>query len=200
MNEVLRPVFAWCILNLEVAMAKNSRADDRKFRELILHVARESEQDEHFGATKLNKILFYSDFWAYRKLGQSITGQQYQKLDKGPAPRRLLPIVRKMEARGDCVLAEREYFGRLQKILLALREPDLSLFSGAEIAIVHQVLERLRGLSATEVSELSHQFIGWQLAEEGEDIPYSTALLGQPRPPTPAEIEYGKKLAEELGG
>jgi hypothetical protein len=181
-------------------MTKRVRGDDRKFRELILHIARESERDEHFGATKLNKILFYSDFWAYRKLGRSITGQQYQKLDKGPAPRRLLPVVRRMEARGECVVAEREYFGRTQKILLARREPELSLFSGAEIAIVHQVLARLAGLSATDVSELSHQFIGWQLAGEGEDIPYSTALLGQPRPPTPAEIEYGERLAEELGG
>jgi hypothetical protein len=181
-------------------MSKSSRTNDQKFRELILYIARESEQDEHFGATKLNKILFYSDFWAYRKLGHSITGQQYQKLGKGPAPRRLLPVVRKMEDHGDCVLAEREYFGRTQKILLASREPDLSLFSGTEIAIVRDIIERLQGLNATDVSELSHQFIGWQLAEEGEDIPYSTALLGHPRPPTPAEIEYGKKLAEEMGG
>lgn len=181
-------------------MAKTSRADDQKFRELILYVARSSEQDEHFGATKLNKILFYADFWAYRKLGHSITGQQYQKLGKGPAPRRLLPIVRKMEENGDCVVAEREYFGRTQKVLLARREPDLAPFSGAEIAIIHDVVERLRGFNATDVSELSHQFIGWQLAEEGEDIPYSTALLGHPRPPTPAEIEYGRKLAEEMGG
>ncbi len=181
-------------------MAKPSPAKNQKFRELILYIARESEQDEHFGATKLNKILFYSDFWAYRKLGQSITGQQYQKLGKGPAPRRLLPVVRKMEESRDCVVAEREYFGRTQKVLLARREPDLSLFSGAEIAIVRDVIERLQGLNATGVSELSHQFIGWQLAEEGEDIPYSTALLGQPRPPTPSEIEYARKLAEELGG
>jgi hypothetical protein len=159
-------------------MSKSSRANDQKFRELILYIARESERDEHFGATKLNKILFYSDFWAYRKL----------------------PVVRKMEDHGDCVLAEREYFGRTQKILLASREPDLSLFSGTEIAIVRDIIERLQGLNATDVSELSHQFIGWQLAEEGEDIPYSTALLGHPRPPTPAEIEYGKKLAEEMGG
>jgi len=181
-------------------MAKTSRADDQKLRELILYVARASEQDEHFGATKLNKILFYADFWAYRKLGHSISGQQYQKLGKGPAPRRLVPVVRKMEEKGDCVVAQREYFGRMQKVLLARREPDLALFSGTEIAIVHDVLERLRGLNATDVSELSHQFIGWQLAEEGEDIPYSTALLGHPRPPTPAEIEYGRKLAEEMGG
>lgn len=38
-----------------------------------------------------------------------------------------------------------------------------------------------------------------QLAAEGKKIPDPTAILGHPRPPTPAEIEYGKKLAEEMG-
>lgn len=181
-------------------MTKASSIGDQKLRELVLFVARSSEQDEHFGATKLNKILFYSDFWAYRKLGRSITGERYQKLAHGPAPKRLVPVVRKMESERICATAEREFFGRTQKVLVALREPDLSLFSGAEIAIVQDVIQKLWDLNATGVSELSHEFIGWQLAAEGEEIPYSTVLLGQPRPPTPAEIEHGKKLAEEMGG
>ena len=78
-------------------MAKASSNDEQKLRELILLIARSSERDEHFGATKLNKILFYSDFWAYRKLGRSITGEVYRKLEHGPAPKRLLPVVRRME-------------------------------------------------------------------------------------------------------
>ena len=181
-------------------MAKMSSISDQKLRELVLFVARSSERDEHFGATKLNKILFYSDFWAYRKLGRSITGERYQKLEHGPAPKRLVPVVRRMERERVCATAEREFFGRTQKVLVALREPDLSLFSGAEIAIVQDVIHKLWDLNATGVSELSHEFIGWQLAAEGEEIPYSTVLLGHPRPPTQAEVEHGKKLAEEMGG
>jgi uncharacterized phage-associated protein len=181
-------------------MAKANPTDDRKLRELVLFIARVSERDEHFGATKLNKILFYSDFWAYRKLGRSISGEKYQKLAHGPAPKRLVPVVRKMERERICASAERDFFGRTQKILVALREPDLSLFSGAEIAIVQDVIRKLWDLNASSVSELSHEFLGWQLAAEGEEIPYSTALLGRPRPPTSAEVEHGRKLAEELGG
>lgn len=171
---------------------------DQKFRELVLYIARETESDPKCGKTKLYKILFYSDFWAYQKWGHSISGQDYQKLRNGPAPRRALPVIQGM-LKKDCVWAERDYFGRPQQKLLALREPDLSDFSGEEIAIVQDVINILRPYDATEVSNLSHRFIGWQLAAEGEPIPYSTVALGEPRPPTPSEIEYGQQLARELG-
>ena len=49
-------------------------ADDRKMKELILYLAARSEDDPRFSSTKLNKLLFYCDFTAYRQLGRSITG------------------------------------------------------------------------------------------------------------------------------
>lgn len=178
-------------------MPRAGGKSERKFRELLLYIAERSERDARFGATKLNKILFYSDFWAYRKTGSSITGQEYQKLERGPAPKRLLPVVKKMEKQEVCTWAERDHYGLPQCRLIARREPDLSLFSGEEIAIVDQVIRELWNLNATEVSDLSHQFIGWQIAREGEEIPYSTVRLGTPRPPTPEEIEYGRELVKE---
>ncbi len=36
--------------------------------------------------TKLNKLMFYSDFNHYRKTGQSISGLQYRALNFGPVP------------------------------------------------------------------------------------------------------------------
>jgi hypothetical protein len=171
----------------------------KKFRELILYVARETENDPRCGRTKLYKILFYSDFWAFQKLGHSISGQEYQKLKNGPAPRKALPVIETMQREGLCAWAERDHFGKSQHKLIALREPSLSEFSGEEIAIVQDVIRMLWHLDASEVSSLSHRFIGWQLAEEGETIPYSTVALGQPRPPTLQEIEYGQMLARELG-
>lgn len=179
-----------------MATKKNSK----KFRELILYVARETEADPKCGKTKLYKILFYSDFWAYSKLGHSISGQDYQKLKNGPAPRRGYPEIKEMVEAHLCAWAVRDYFGRSQQKLLALREPDLSDFTGEEIAIVQDVIRILRSLDASEVSDLSHRFTGWQLAEDGETIPYSTVVLGTPRPPTDKEIEYGRRLALDLSG
>jgi len=44
-----------------------------KFRELILYIARKSEDDPKFGAVKLNKILFFSDFAAFRAFGKIVS-------------------------------------------------------------------------------------------------------------------------------
>jgi len=38
--------------------------NDRKFQELLLYVAARCEGAPTFGATKLNKILFFADFLA----------------------------------------------------------------------------------------------------------------------------------------
>ena len=167
----------------------------RKFQELILYVARRGEADPRCGSTKLNKILFYADFEAYRKLGASISGELYQKLEHGPAPRRLLPAIEEMEAAGWCAWGTRDYYGFELRKLLALREPDTSLFSGPELDIVNRVIQDLWELNATEVSDLSHRFAGWQAAELGETIPYETVFVGQPRPLSPEELAWVEELA-----
>ena len=171
--------------------------DDQKLRELILFISARSEGDETFGATKLNKLLFFADYLAYRQLGKSITGQEYQKLDNGPAPRRLLPIIGDMQESGDLVFSERQYFGYVQRRSVALRDPDLSCFSGEEIAIVCQLIEFWHGKTAREISGASHHFPGWQLAETGETIPYDAALADL-RKPTAEECAIGGELAPQL--
>jgi hypothetical protein len=170
---------------------------DKKFEELILYIARESQEDRRCGATKLNKILFYADFMAYHKLGRSITGQKYQKLERGPAPRRIVLVVDAMIARGLCAWAERSYFGFPLRKLLALREPDVSVFSAEELDIARTVVSELWDLNATEVSDLSHRFVGWQAADFGEEIPYQTVFVDEPRPLTQEEEAWAHEVIEE---
>jgi hypothetical protein len=172
-------------------------AKDEKFRELILYVARESEDDRRCGATKLNKILFYADFLAYRKLGRSITGQKYQKLEWGPAPKRIVPVIDEMVREGRCAWAERNYSGFELRKLIPLREPTVSVFTAEELDIVRTVIDDLRDLNATEVSDLSHRFAGWQAAEIGEEIPYNTVFVDEPRPLTREEAAWAHEVIEE---
>lgn len=148
-----------------------------KFHELMLYVAQRSEKDDNFGAVKLNKILFYSDFLAYVKLGKSITGENYRRLPKGPAPVRL---VKEREVLVKTKRAARKYVdrhGRTQDRLLALCEPDMSDFSGEEVAVVAQVLDSCSKFNGEDISDLSHNFHGWLEAKDGEVIPYETALV-----------------------
>lgn len=153
-----------------------------KFRELVLYVSRESEDDVHFGATKLNKILYFSDFKAFAIMGEAITGAAYQRLERGPAPRPIVPVLREMRGEGEIDRTERRYFNLLQKRVIALRDPDLSDFSEQEIEIVDNVISELRILNAAQVSALSHLETGWQVARPGETIPYHSAYISDRRP------------------
>lgn len=166
-----------------------------KLRELILYLARESEGDDYFGATKLNKLLFYIDFEAYHRLGKSVTGQEYQAIDYGPAPRIIAPTLEEMRLQGDLVIREEKMYGYTRKRPLALREANVNLFSQEEIALISHTLLRCRHMSATQISDLSHKFIGWALAEKNETIPYGVTLLGREEL-TDQELEHAK-VAEE---
>jgi hypothetical protein len=169
----------------------------QKFKELILYVAQESEGDSTFGVTKLNKILFFCDFLSYRAYGESITGQRYFKLTFGPAPRALVPVVNELVEEGACIKVKRSHFGLPQEKIIAAREANLEVFRAKEIALVDFVLRQLRDNDATQVSDLSHQFVGWRLAGEKEDIPYETVFLGDPQKVTltEEEIRYAQELS-----
>src|SRR6266436_3959963 len=121
------------------------KQDTEKFKELILYICEKSATDPNFGATKLNKVLFLSDFWAYGNLGKPITGVEYMKLPFGPAPRPLVPIRKEMQENGDLAIQETTLDPTMaRKRPVNLRAADLSRFSAEEIAIVDQVLELLK--------------------------------------------------------
>lgn len=166
---------------------------DARLRELILLIAMRSEGDEPFGAVKLNKLLFYADFLSYVKFGESITGQEYQALVNGPAPRRMVPVLTRMQRDEVLAIRENDYYGKNQQRAFALQDPDISQFDYAEMELVDKVIKHFWGKNATEMSIESHHFVGWKLAKQGETIPYSVALVGS-REPTPAERKRGLEL------
>jgi Protein of unknown function (DUF4065) len=156
--------------------------DDDKFRELVLFLCSRSEVDPRFGATKLNKLLFYCDFLAYVQLGKAITGHLYQRLPHGPAPQKMVPIMKRMITTRQLAIQARDHFGRTQKTPIALRKANLDQFSSAEIALVTEVLDSLRSKNARGISSLSHQFAGWKLAKDREVIRYEVALVHIAKP------------------
>jgi len=170
-----------------------------KFRELMLYVATESASDPKFGRTKLNKILFFSDFLAYAHLGSAITGATYQRLDQGPAPRELVPVRKELIAEGAANEVARRTSRGPQMRLVALRPANLGGFDASETAVVDQVVDSLSDKTAAEVSDLSHLMsIGWRLAQFKEEIPYRTVFLSY-QSPTQGELELAQEIASRHG-
>jgi hypothetical protein len=152
--------------------------NEDKFAELIVYIAAKCEKHVRFGATKLNKILYFSDFIAYENLGTPITGADYQRLPHGPAPVKLLPVQSRLIAE-DAVFKRDAVTpgGKVEKRLVPLRKANLKAFEGDEIAIVDEVIDAFKDHSAAAVSEFSHRMPGWKFAKNFENIPYCTALL-----------------------
>ncbi len=151
---------------------------DRRLAELILFVANRCTDDKKFGATKLNKILFFSDFVSMRRQGKAITGTPFMREKKGPVPRRLVPVRESLIDQKRAVIKKVKLFsGNEQHRLIALDEPDLSIFTSADIDIVTAIIDALWNKTAEQVSDLSHELPAWELADDKEDIPIEAAFI-----------------------
>lgn len=155
--------------------------DDEQFRErlreLILYIAGKSKDDPHFGATKLNKLLFYADFISFAQSGRPLTHAQYKKLPHGPVPTSVDSLKTEMEANRDAAVIRDGFAPYIQQRVFPLREARINdHFTPSEIALVDDVIQTLRGLNASQVSEMSHDF-AWQIAGDYELIPYDAVFL-----------------------
>jgi hypothetical protein len=187
--------------------------NDSKMKELILHVANKSKGDDKFGAVKLNKLLFYSDFLSYVKRGGSITGQEYFALPEGPAPRRMLPIMEAMQKNNEIAIQIIDIGPQYQmKKVLALRPADYEVLETQDVVISDLIIETFSDFNGTQLSGFTHDFLGWKAAIKlgsRTKIPYSTArfdlenlfgkILPFEFPAIPKSvIDFGKKLHRTL--
>jgi uncharacterized phage-associated protein len=173
--------------------------DEDKFTEMLLYVASRLRDDHAGGATKLNKALYFADFAHVRRHGRPITGAVYQKLERGPAPRRLVPVRQRLVESGDAQIVREDFLGYEQHRLIPLREPDLSLFSAAELGTIDSVLDDLDGMTGAQVSELSHEEPPWRYTEPGESIRHETAFIAKEQIVTPAAHEMAQRVAARYG-
>ncbi len=170
-----------------------------KFKELMLYAAEKSVGDDTFGATKLNKILFFSDFLHFGLAGSSITGATYKRKANGPVAAQLPLMAREIEQDRYGHFIERPYFNLKQRRLIADRRANLLVFLDEERDLIDDVIKNLEGSNAADVSNLSHiRSRAWQVAEEGEIIPYTAVFLSGHKA-TPADLQRGRELARQYG-
>lgn len=172
--------------------------DEEKLAELVLYVADRMRDDRTGAATKLNKVLFFAEFAHMRQYGRPITGAEYQKLEFGPAPRRMLPVRQGLIDAGLASIEQQHYLGYPQQRLVPIRPVEVALLSPTELAVVDGVIADLRNLTARQVSDLSHEEEGWRMVDVGATIPYEAAYLRRPVL-TDKIREHGRVLAEAHG-
>lgn len=165
---------------------------NRKLAHMLLYVAEKVEGDPRAGKTKLHKILFFSDFEAFRRTGESISGEHYVKYDQGPFLKPLDSTVNKMANAG---LAEWAPANQWLEVRLVPRaKADVSLLTDLDRQILSSNVKRFWGMSASGVSNLSHRLFGWQTTPNGQEIPYNSAYVGDARPLDSTETAWALEL------
>jgi hypothetical protein len=166
-----------------------------KLRELIVYIAYRMERTHHRGRgrLKLHKLMFYCDFEAYRRLGESITGATYRRFLKGPFLREEHDAVRMLDPQSDFVYKRDWGFRQLPD---AKRPPDTAMFSAAERALIDEILDAYREHTADEMRLLSHEHPGYRMVCDGEPIPYDSVFVSTRKPPD-AAVEFGRQLIRD---
>lgn len=158
-----------------------SRASLKKFKAVLLYLLEKVGAMPHIGETTIYKLLYFVDFDYYEKFEEQLIGATYIKNKFGPTPVEFKKIVDKMEADGEITRVRSKYFQHEQKKYLPLHDPDLSCLSARELAHIDEVLARLGGKNATELSQYSHQDVPWITAQNGRKIEYEAVFYRTPK-------------------
>jgi len=124
--------------------------------------------------TKLNKLLFYCDFEAYRKTGFSITGLSYRAIPFGPVPADYDKVFLRLNDDGKIEINEiafdNGHYGEVIRAKDSLQETTLS---DDQIAILKTVVKKFKKASSKDLVEISHKELAWiENHEERRTISY----------------------------
>jgi len=131
--------------------------------------------------TKLNKLLFYSDFLNYKKTGFSISGSNYAAIDLGPVPEAYDTLFDYFN-RNNWIKIEYVDFKNRENIgEMFVRNPDRQfqqeLFNKAELNSLKYVAEYFKSMSTRELIDFSHNEKAWKIkSREKSAIEYDHAF------------------------
>lgn len=131
-----------------------------KLTEMVVYFAEQLQPWK----TKLNKLLFYADFLAFKQTGYSISGVRYAAINMGPVPDKYNSIFEYLYT-NDYVDAHQTAFsgggiGEQYKPN-PKKTFDASLFNEQELEILEKVATRFKGASTNDVIEISHLEKAW---------------------------------------
>ena len=112
--------------------------------------------------TKLNKLLFYSDFLHYKRTGFSVSGMAYRAIQLGPVPseydKLYVKLIDDKLFDVEFVSFENGYVGEALKNKIDFNE---ELFTQGELNVLKEVTEKFASKTSTEIVDLSHKEKGW---------------------------------------
>lgn len=125
--------------------------------------------------TKLNKLLFYSDFSAFRLLGASISGLRYARIPLGPVPKDYENIYASLCTLDVVAFEPKEIQGYYGELIHEASPTPTDVLTSAEVKIAELVKSHFSGWSAKRTVSYSHRERAWKEVSPCGLIPYTFA-------------------------
>ncbi len=123
--------------------------------------------------TKMNKLLFYSDFLNYKLTGVSISGTRYFAHTHGPVPKKFRTLFDYLADQQMIDLVSVQYqngFIGEEFVKNPSRTFNSALFDDSEIIVLNKIVATFERYNASEMKELSHEERAWINNEKGKDL------------------------------
>jgi uncharacterized phage-associated protein len=127
--------------------------------------------------TTLNKLLFYSDLTAFYLSGQGISGAMYRNRPYGPVPDASESMLDELIRDG--VVAVDPH----TKTLQPATSTGAAVLSDEEKKVLDWVTASYGDLSASEISDASHQEMAYRYTQPNEPIAYAYGKFFKKLPP-----------------
>lgn len=138
---------------------------------IALIIAYFSEHIKDLWKTKLNKLLFYSDFLNYRRSGYSISGIAYRAIPFGPVPAEYDKLYVKLK---DDELAKVDLVefndGNYGEAISAIKSFEEDAFSKIELTTLEDVVRKFGNCNTKQIVSISHKEKGWLENEHGHEL------------------------------
>ncbi len=140
-----------------------------KFTEMVVYF---SDKLSPF-KTKMNKLLFYSDFLMFKQSCFSISGVRYKAIDMGPVPNNFQSIFEYLANKGVIDIDTTEfpsgYTGEQFKSRKD-RKFNAELFTENELNTLEKVADVFKETSTNDIIKLSHLEEAWKRNERGRSV------------------------------
>jgi len=121
--------------------------------------------------TKLNKLLFYADFYMYQLSGHSITGLEYRAIPYGPVPKDYDHLYLKLQDDEKINIVEvafdNGHYG--EKIEPGIK-PENEYFSEMERSVLDKVMHTFKAHTTREIVDISHHEPAWKENKEDRKL------------------------------
>ena len=173
--------------------------DREKFKDAMHYVIAVAGSRPGFGATKLYKILWFSEARAFVLYNRPLFRAAFIREKFGPVPKAAMPIREELVGEGR-VKIWKERFGRSEQWQFrSLRPPSLDRFNDQERGTLNFWIKHIdEDHTAASISEQSHDY-GWEIAKMGEVLPLHACLAQRMRAPSENELHKARGRLGYLG-